>query len=345
METRSEPDHALDDRAGRRVAVLGASSGGVEALTSLVQALPADTSLALAVVLHAPSGTTPRVARSLDRAGPLRTMQASHASPMLPGHMYVAPPDVHLVLHEGGMLLRDGPRENGSRPAIDPLFRSAARTLGPSAIGVILSGLMDDGVAGLAAIQSFGGTTIVQDPGDALVPVMPQAALQAIEPDHVLPAAGIGTLLGKLAGGENAHGHRDAQMFAPMALRDPTLIADPSELRTFGISLACPECDAPLREIAAGPLSRFRCRTGHVYSPLSLLEAEGVDLEAALLSSLRGLEEDASIAGRLATRALESGSAVVGRRFEMRQGDAVRRADFVRRAIRHLGAGRPRDQR
>jgi two-component system, chemotaxis family, protein-glutamate methylesterase/glutaminase len=327
----------------RDVAVLGASAGGVEALTSVVRGLSADVPLSLVVVLHMPSAADSRLAEILSRAGPVPAAPAEHGSPLEPGRIVVAPRDRHLVLSGDRTFLVDGPRENGFRPGIDPLFRSAARSLGPRAIGVILSGTMDDGAAGLAAIQSFGGATIVQDPEDALAAGMPQSAIDTITPDHVAPATSIGRLLDKLARNERPPQRRqtgrgrDTKGRPRPAPRDLTLVADPMELLPYGVDLACPECGGALQEVVVGPMSRFRCRTGHVYSPRSLLDIKGSELEGALWAAVRALEEEATVAGRLAARSKDMGADSAARRFETRQGDAAERADIVRQAIHSIG--------
>lgn len=326
-------DVRTDDAVIRRdVAVVGASAGGVEALQSLARGLPADSPLAVVVVLHMPTGAHSKLGEILGRAGPLPAVPATHGARVEPGRIYVAQPDYHLVLSDSRMFQLDGPRENGFRPAIDPLFRSAARTLGPRAIGVLLSGTMDDGVAGLAAIQAFGGATVVQDPDDALASGMPRAALEMLEPDHVGPATSMGRVLDDIA-------KSDVRVPKKMTNReDPTLVADPLELEPEGVDLACPECGGALQQITAGSIPRFRCRTGHVYSPNTLLEHKSIELEGALWAALRALEEEASMAGRLAERSQATGAPAAARRFSARQGDAAQRADLVREAIHSIGA-------
>jgi len=328
----------------RDVAVVGASAGGVEALTSVVRGLSADIPLAIAVVLHLPATAESRLADILSRAGALPAEPARHGARLEHGRIAVAPPDRHLIVSDDRTFLLDGPRENGFRPAIDPLFRSAARSFGPRAIGVILSGTMDDGVAGLAAIQSFGGTTIVQDPEDALASGMPKAALETMTPDHIVPATSMGRLLDEVSRREASYDTVDdrprGDRRRPLGTReraDLSLVADPMELLPHGVDLACPECGGALQEVLVGPMSRFRCRTGHVYSPVTLLETKGTELEAALWAAVRTLEEEASVAGRLAARSRENGASAAARRFETRQGNAAQRADVVREALHSIG--------
>jgi two-component system, chemotaxis family, protein-glutamate methylesterase/glutaminase len=344
MHPPSSNERSNDNALRRDVAVIGASAGGVEALMTVARGLPADIPLSIAVVLHLPTTARSKLAEILSRAGPIRAEAARHGAALEPGTIVVAPPDYHLVLSDHQTFLLDGPRENGFRPAIDPLFRSAARSLGPRAIGVILSGTMDDGVAGLAAIQSFGGATIVQDPEDALAGGMPQAAIDTITPDHVVPSTAIGRLLDKMTRTEvtvdpaELRPDLDTRRARSLGGRgDLTLVADPMELLPHGVDFACPECGGALQEVLVGPISRYRCRTGHIYSPLTLLETKGAELEAALWAAVRALEEEASVAGRLAGRSRELGADAAARRFEKRQGDAAERADVVRQALHSVG--------
>jgi two-component system, chemotaxis family, protein-glutamate methylesterase/glutaminase len=315
----------------RDLAVVGASAGGVEALTTLARGLPADLPMAILVVLHMPPTATSRLAEILNRAGPLPAQPASHGQVPGRGEIYVAPPDRHMVLSNGRIFLLDGPRENGVRPAIDPLFRSAAASAGDRATGIVLSGTLDDGAAGMAAIQAYGGATVVQDPDDALSDGMPRSVLELIQPDHVLPAAAMGDVLANLAAGT------DTQVSAAGRTRDQkALVADPMTLSPSLTDLVCPDCGGSLAEVHAGPVTRFRCRVGHIYSSESLFGMKTGELEAGLWAALRSLEESTSIAKRLADRARRSGSQAMVRRFEERGADAAARADLVRQAIHTL---------
>jgi two-component system, chemotaxis family, protein-glutamate methylesterase/glutaminase len=322
---------ALRDDAliNRNTVVIGASAGGVEALTNLVRGLPSDVPATFLVVLHMPAGGSSHLPEILSRSGPLPAVPAEDGLAPETGRIHVAPADRHLILSAGRMFLIDGPRENGFRPAVDTLFRSAARALRAQAVGVVLSGTMDDGAAGLAAIADCGGATIVQDPDDALCEGMPRAAIEAARVDHLVAAAGMGNLIDRVIREPVAIGDLNP-------VPDQTLLADPLDLPAEGVDLACPDCGGALQEVRAGQMSRFRCRVGHVYSPDALLAGKTTALESALWAALRSLEETASIAGRLAARARESGSIAALRRFEERQADAAERADLVRSAIRSL---------
>src|SRR5687768_635794 len=253
----------------KRVVVIGTSSGGIEALRTIIGALPRDFDAAIAIVMHtAPQspGVLPDIIR---RAGPLDAPAVRSGESLRRGAIYVAPPDHHLLIEPGRIRLTRGPRENRFRPAIDPLFRSAAQVYGPAAIGVILTGNLGDGTAGLWAIKRLGGTTIVQDPTEATFPSMPESAVRHVDVDHVVPLAEIGPLLATLT-------TRAVEPAAPVAVseamevevniakeQDPLdagleRIAKPSEF-------TCPDCHGVLMELKEGDRVRFRCHTGHAY--------------------------------------------------------------------------------
>jgi two-component system, chemotaxis family, protein-glutamate methylesterase/glutaminase len=243
----------------------------------------------------------------------------------------VAPPDRHVVVDGDRIFLLDGPRENGFRPAIDPLFRSAARTLGPRAIGVILSGTMDDGAAGLAAINGLGGASLVQDPADAICGALPQAALEAVPTARMSTASAMGGLLWDIS-------QRPIGEAAQPTAAVEELVAEPMDLPAAGVDMACPDCGGALQQISVGSIPRYRCRVGHVFSSEALLNGKGHELEAALWAAARTLEETATISGRLAQRSRSSGAEAAARRFEARQADAARRADLVREALQTFDA-------
>ena len=183
---------------GHDIIVIGASSGGIESLTELVSGLPQDLPASVFVVVHVPARAVSLLPQILSRAGAIAAAHAKDNEPLRHGRIYVAPPDFHLLLRDGSVRLVRGPRENNHRPAIDPLFRTAARSYGPRVIGVVLSGALDDGTAGLSAVKKSGGVAIVQDPKDALFPDMPRYAMQAISVDHCVPKGDIARLLARL---------------------------------------------------------------------------------------------------------------------------------------------------
>jgi two-component system chemotaxis response regulator CheB len=186
-------------QAGRDIIVIGASAGGVPALSTLVGRLPADFPGTVFIVQHTSPAGKSFLPQILARAGPLPVRQPEHGDPLAPGAIYVAPPDQHMLLEAERIAIVHGPRENRSRPAINVLFRSAAETFGPRVVGVLLTGMLDDGVAGLGAVKRCGGVAVVQEPAEAPFPEMPRAALADVAVDHTLPLAEIAALLGRLA--------------------------------------------------------------------------------------------------------------------------------------------------
>jgi two-component system chemotaxis response regulator CheB len=183
----------------RRIVVVGASAGGVEALITIARGLPSDLEAPVVVVLHRAPTSTSALPAILDRSGPLDARHAQDGEELAPGRIYVAPPDLHLLLEDGVVRLARGPREKGHRPAIDPLFRSAARAYGAGTIAVVLSGSRDDGAAGVAAVAERGGTVVVQDPTDAIYPSMPESAIAANHPEYVVPLAELAAIVARLA--------------------------------------------------------------------------------------------------------------------------------------------------
>jgi two-component system chemotaxis response regulator CheB len=316
---------------------VGASAGGVEALSRLVGRLPEDLPASVFVVLHLPANGVSLLPQILTRAGPLPAEHPRDGEPIRHGQVYVAPPDHHLLVERNRVRVVRGPRENGCRPAVDPLFRSAALAYGPQVVGVVLSGTLDDGTAGLLAVKRCGGVTIVQQPADALYAGMPQSALAQVVVDYCLPIAEIPDVLVRQARERVedraiAGAADDLQVEVAAAALDPGVLE--SETRPGVPSVfTCPECRGNLWEMEEGELIRFRCRVGHAYSGESLLVDQAGALEAALWAALRALEEKAALANRLARRAAEQGHNLVAERFEEQVADAHQRARLIREAL------------
>ena len=319
----------------RDVVAAGASAGGVEALRAMVSGLPAGYPGAVLVVLHVPRDAPSALAAILDRSGPLPAAIARDGEPLIGGRIYVAAADHHLLLIEGHLRLSRGPAENGHRPAVDPLFRSVARSAGRRAIGVVLSGSRDDGAAGLAAIAAQGGCTIVQDPADALYPWMPQAAVTRVDPDHIAPAAKIGGLLAEVTAMDLPALPRsgpDPLLDAEVAISglERTSPADLAPPAGYG----CPDCGGSLFLIEEQPVPRFRCRIGHAWSPESLLDEQAEALEGALWMALRSLEEKAALSRRMAETQKIGGA----ERFRSMAEDAESAGGQIRQLIARLGS-------
>lgn len=322
---------------GHDIVVIGASAGGVEALLTVVRALPHDLPAAVFVVLHVPPDGESMLPRILSHAGPLPAAHPQDGDPIEQGRIYVAPPDYHLLVERERMRVVRGPRENRSRPAVDPLFRSAARAYGPRVIGVILSGMLDDGTAGLIAIRERGGIGVVQDPNDALFPGMPTSAIKYADPTDVLPVAEIGSLLNRLTrepvrttkGKEVSAAMENETEIAALdmgAVSDPDMSGKPSG---FG----CPECGGALWEREEGSLLRYRCRVGHAFTASSLIAEQSSQLEAALWAALRGLEEKAALVHRLADRARDAEHPMLVARYAEQEHTARQHAAVLRELI------------
>jgi two-component system, chemotaxis family, protein-glutamate methylesterase/glutaminase len=339
----SEPAEARP--RGQAVVVAGASAGGVEALVELVRSLPADFPYAVLVVLHvAPAGTSVLPA-ILARACRLAVASPADGEPMRPGHVYVAPPDVHLMVEETHLRLSQAPRENGHRPAIDPTMRSAAAAYDGDTIGIVLSGSRDDGTAGLMAIKANGGTAIVQDPEEALYPAMPLSAMAHVEPDAVLRIAGMAAwILEHRPAPDRAV--KEAPMSAHEAHDDPRLTAVegtgdlPRSAAGDGTRYTCPDCGGVLFERHEGNLARFQCSVGHVFSIESLSSAQAEALENALWAAVRSLEDRAALLIRLAGRARTNEHLRSATTFERQSDEALERAATIREAIQRSSEDR-----
>jgi two-component system chemotaxis response regulator CheB len=310
-----EPDTSRD------LVVIGASAGGVETLSRVVAGLPSDLPATICVVLHLAPGSPSALADILRRAGPLPCHPAEDGEPLHAGEILVAPPDQHLVVEDGHVRLTIGPRENGHRPAIDVLFRSAASALHGRVVGVVLSGTRDDGAAGLAVIKSEGGATIVQDPEDALYAGMPASALAHVVVDAVVPSELVAaTIAAMVQGAEPPAGAK-----ARAANRDP-----PREEQAV---ITCPECGGVLTEHSEAGVTQWRCYVGHRYSPDSLADAQGEGVEAALWTAIRTLEDRSMLLRRMADRAERRRQSRSARRFRHLSEAASEQAGLVRRAL------------
>ena len=276
---------------------------------AFVAGLPRDLAAPVLVVLHVPAGGTSRLPEILARSGTLPTALARAGQRLEPGRLLVAPKDRHLLVREDRVLVERGPKENGHRPAVDALFRSAARWLGPHAVAVVLSGTLDDGAAGAAAVALQGGSVLVQDPSEALFSGMPRAALSAVPTAGVAAAEDLGRRLPDLlraAGSRPSHAPTDDLVLeTDMAEMDEGAV---SSVETPGrsVPLSCPECHGAMSEVETGGAVHYRCHVGHAYGPASLLDAQERVSEAALWTALASLEERAAVHRELASRRPEA---------------------------------------
>jgi two-component system, chemotaxis family, protein-glutamate methylesterase/glutaminase len=278
-----------------RVVVIGASAGGVEALGGLLESLPQDLKAAICIVTHISAHTPSSLHRILAQKTGLPVSPAQDGETLCPGRIYVAVSDRHLMLEKGTIRLSRGPKESRARPAVDVLFRSAAMCYGPRAIGVILSGMLDDGTAGLWAIKDQGGAALVQDPWQAQCSSMPESAIQHVEVDFTGPVAALAAEIVRLTRQpESAPGTAVASERHQLE----NLIAGEGNALKGGVmglgrvsQYTCPDCHGVLVQIEEGPILRFRCHTGHAFSIKSLLVEVSEAIDNGLWDTIRALEE------------------------------------------------------
>jgi two-component system, chemotaxis family, protein-glutamate methylesterase/glutaminase len=280
--------------AAPSIVVIGSSAGGLEALSKLAAQLPGDFPAPVFIVNHmAPETTGSALVRALERSGPLPCAWGRDGERFAGGRVYLAPPDNHMLLGPDRIKITKGARENRSRPAIDPLFRSAAVAFGSRAIGVVLTGYLDDGTAGLSAIQRCGGVCIVQDPLDAAYPDMPRNALAQVKVDHVVPVAQMGGILDRLARRasiERVRPPKDIVIEAKIAER---VLSDLHSVEALGeqVPFNCPNCGGVLWRMSQPNHLRFRCHTGHSFTAPVLLAEQTAKIEETLWAALRMFEE------------------------------------------------------
>ena len=324
---------------GHDIIVIGASAGGVEALSLLVSQLPPDLEAAVFVVLHVPAHSVSVLPKILSRRGSLPALHPQNGEPIQAGQIYIAPPDFHLLMRDGQIRLARGARENGHRPAIDPTFRSAALSYGSRVVGVVLSGALSDGTAGLEAIKMRGGVAIAQDPDEALYSGMPRSAVEHVPVDYILPVTEIAAALTRLTrepaprtATESARNQTEDEVEEEFSAMPPDALPEdkhPGSPSTYG----CPDCGGVLWEMREGDVMRFRCRVGHAWAAESLLAEQVDSMEAALWTALRALEESASLCQRLEARARNRGHERSAGQFAEQAQDALRHATSLRNIL------------
>jgi two-component system, chemotaxis family, protein-glutamate methylesterase/glutaminase len=296
-----------------RAIVMGASAGGVEALSEVVAALPADLNVPVFVVLHVPPYLPSCLPDILSRAGPLTAVHPADGAKIQPGLIYIAPPDHHLLIADDRVAVTKGPKENRFRPSIDVLFRSAAYTCGTRAIGVVLSGALDDGTSGLWSIKRLGGLAIVQQPSQARFESMPRSALDYVDVDYNLPSTEIGALLAGLvrelpASEQVEDPETRKRMAKELAIAHDNNAFQKGIMKLGSLTpFTCPECHGVLVRIAEGEMSRFRCHTGHAYTDSALLEAVMESTGEMLWQVIRSFEEGVMLLDHMARHLEEAG--------------------------------------
>jgi two-component system chemotaxis response regulator CheB len=317
----------------RNIVVVGASAGGVPALQDLVSRLPADLAAAVFIVLHIPVYGDTRLPEILDRAGPLLVKIPQSGERASAGTIYVAPNDHHLVFERQRIRLTRGPRENRVRPCIDVTFRSAAVEFGPQVVGVVLTGMLDDGTAGLWAIKDQGGIAMVQDPATADAAGMPESAIRHVRIDHVLGVPEIAERIVALTREEIRVNERQVRSYMKLenqiAIEGNALKAGVLKIGELSPN-TCPECHGVLVKIREGSISRYRCHTGHAFSLESLLVDVDEAIDVALWGGIRAIEERALVLREMESRSRTAGDdALADQRAELAQ-DAERRAQSIR---------------
>jgi two-component system chemotaxis response regulator CheB len=300
------------------IVVIGASAGGVELLLDLAAELPRNLPAAVFVVIHTAPGFASTLPDVLSRRGPLPAVHPDHGARIEPGRIYLAPPDSQMLVRSGHVAVVRGPKENGHRPAVDPLFRSASWSYGPRVVGVVLSGYQDCGTAGMMSVKARGGLTVVQDPATAVASGMPRSVLARVKVDHVVTPAELPGLLVRLAATP-----------APGAARErgPELAVLEGRRPGSAVEVVCPACHGVLTESEVAGYHHFLCHVGHGFSLEALADAQGEELERALWSAVRSLEEAAAVSDRLAR---SQAGRDLRRRFGEKRGGLLEHAELIR---------------
>lgn len=319
------------------IIVIGASAGGLSGFEALVSQLPADLPAAIFITWHISPDYPSLLPQILTRLSALPVAHAVNGEPIRSGHIYVAPPDHHLLVESGFVRLSRGPRENRFRPAVDVLFRSAACAYGKRVIGVVLSGSLDDGASGLYAIKERGGIAVVQDPLDALHPSMPMAAMRAVEVDYCVPIIEMAALLAHLVDKEIPEQEEKSvseEMDIEVSVARENNGLERGIMKLGELSpYTCPECHGVLLQLKEGNLIRFRCYTGHAYSLNTLLAEVTQSIEETLWDGIRTIEASQMLMTHTAKHLREMNEHEAADLLLQKAEDAKRRADLVRRAV------------
>jgi two-component system chemotaxis response regulator CheB len=323
----------------RNIIVIGASAGGFEAIKNIVRDLPTDLDASVFIVWHMAADMKGVLPDVLNRIGKLPAANAYDGEPIKRGRIYVAPPDRHMLLEKGQVRITRGPKENRFRPAVDPLFRSAAIVYGFQVIGIILSGALDDGTAGLWAIKQQSGITIVQDPADAEVSSMPEHAVNAMKIDYVVPVNEIGALIRQLVNeqipvhkGPETEPDEQTQMEVLIAMENKEAgkhVFEYGDLSPY----TCPECHGVLSALREGNRIRFRCHTGHAFSADSLLAGISENIEESLWSTIRSIQESTFLLNHMGDHFAEANQSKTAAIYFKKAKEAMQRMELVRLAV------------
>jgi len=322
--------------SNRDILAIGASAGGVDALRFLASQFPPGLPAAVVVTIHLPSQFRSALDAILTQNGPLPATFADDGETLEHGRIYLGPPGCHLLVDEDRIHLGTGPRENNARPAIDPMFRSAALCCGHRTVGVVLTGTLGDGAAGVHAIQQCGGLIVVQDPSDAAHPEMPTAALNRVKPDHIVALEGMPMLLEELIqrpAGTPARVPESLKYEVEIAKTGRSGMSNMDRIGKRSV-LACPDCHGVMWELDEGELVRYRCHVGHAYTAELMALAIDENLTRALGSALRALDERIALARKLQKQAEDSGRAQAAETWALKAEEQQREAEVIRDSIR-----------
>ncbi len=309
-----------EKKHNRDIVVVGASAGGVDAVLELVAGLPADLPSAVFVVIHMQAGFASTLPELLTRRGQLKAAHAVHGEAVVSGKIYVAPPDTQLLIRGGYIEVVRGPKENGHRPSVDALFRTASQAYGPRVIGVVLTGYLDCGTAGMLSIKARGGLAVVQDPSDATVPEMPNSVIKHATVDRIAKLDGLASLLSSLT--------REEAGEWPAHLRREVLQIEGSQLGGPA-ELVCPACHGKLTESDLGGFQMFRCHVGHAFSLKSISTTQAEEVERSLWAAVRALDEASALSLRLTSSSVGD----LRKRFVEKAEAQAHHADVIRKII------------
>ncbi len=321
------------------IIVIGASAGGFEALKKLVGGLPKDLAAAVFVVWHLPANAHGVLPSVLGKEGTLPAAHGVDGEEISTGRIYVAPPDHHLLVEENRVRITKGPKENRFRPAVDTLFRSAAYACGARVIGVVLSGALDDGTAGLWTIKHRGGTAIVQEPADAEFSSMPESALRQVDVDYAVPVSEMGALLTRLTGEQILEAREITMNENKKTEIEVRIAAEESGFEVGVMNLGeispftCPDCHGALIKIKDGKIARFRCHTGHAFSADTLLANMTERIEDSMWSAMREMEESVMLLREMSGHFAESNQTQIAELFLQKALEAENRVKLIRKVV------------
>jgi len=325
---------AVDE--SHRIIVMGASTGGFEAFKKIIAGLPSDFNASIFIVWHMSPDVLGILPDVLNRVNDIYAAHAYDNEEIKPNRIYVARADHHLIIDRGKVRVTHGPKENRFRPAVDPLFRSAAYTYGNRVIGVILSGALDDGTAGLWSVRHYGGIAIVQDPRDAEVASMPANAMRQVEVDYVVPVSELADLLGRLS--NEPLPRKPDIMEDEQTKREIEIAAEENALKKgvmrFGelTPFTCPECHGVLSRLHNENIVRYRCHTGHAYSVDALMASLTEKIEDYLYNAIRSIDESIFLLNHLGDHYAEANEPKLAALYFKKAKQAAERSELVRKA-------------